>query len=67
MADELADAGHTNANTDTTYFIETYLRQRGLYKMLLLIDSLVLREDLSPQSKAAQLQEIIQGAFNGDK
>lgn len=50
---------------DDTYFIETFLRQRGDFKTLLAIDALVLNEDLAEDEKAAQLQQTIQGAFNG--
>ena len=49
------------------YFIETYLRQKGDFKTILAIDALVIRNDLQPADKARMLQEIIQGAFNGER
>lgn len=49
------------------YFIETYLRQKGDFKTILAIDALVIRNDLQPTDKARMLQEIIQGAFNGER
>ncbi|MEM8515167.1 hypothetical protein RCH14_004527 [Massilia sp. MP_M2] len=50
---------------DDTYFIETFLRQKGDFRTLLAIDALVLRDDLAIEEKVAQLQQTIQGAFNG--
>lgn len=47
------------------YFIETFLRQKGDFRTLLAIDALVLRDDLADEQKVAQLQQTIQGAFNG--
>jgi hypothetical protein len=57
------DIEHIESNR--LYFIETYLRQLGDHKTLLLADALILRNDISATAKTAQLQAIIQGALNG--
>lgn len=49
------------------YFIETYLRKSGDYKSMLAVDALVLRDDLAPADRAAQVGAIIQGALNGKR
>ena len=49
-------------------FIEMFLRQRGDYRALMRIDAVVLREDCTADERAAQLQQIIQGALHdGDR
>jgi hypothetical protein len=58
------DTSVTPSEPDDTYFIETYLRQKGDFKTLLAIDALVLRDDLSEDERIARLQQTIQGAFN---
>lgn len=57
------DIGQGESNS--LYFIETYLRQLGDHKTLLLADELILRSDISPDDKTAQLQTIIQEALHG--
>jgi hypothetical protein len=51
-------------SSDQLYFIETFLRQRADHVTLLAVDALVLRSDVPPIEKQADLQTIIQGVLD---
>lgn len=67
MASEHNDETVEVIGPERLYFIEMFLRQSGDYKSMLAVDALVLRDDLAPADKAAQVVSIIQGALNGKR
>ncbi|WP_298601402.1 hypothetical protein [uncultured Zoogloea sp.] len=67
MASEHSDESVEVIGPERMYFIERYLRQSGDYKSMLAVDAMVLRDDLPPAERAAQVGAIIQGALNGKR
>lgn len=60
-----AESPPVQDKTGQLYFVEMFLRQRAGYEILLAMDALILRDDISIEGKNAQIQAIVQGVLNG--